>query len=199
MSRNGIRFGTSRPPLAACVFLSPFLKTSLCFLFSVTLLRFSFELQTTIRFSNSFCVSNGTDGHFVPLTTFCSFWNFSKSTQSMESFASISFFLLSDERALCFHSCTCVKESTKLMQTGYTKNKRLQHISLRNGIRKHGPKRLLNLTINFILHHCVEIGFENQNARRDLSRNLVKPAVLPSLPSPVLASPAFGTIVLSQL
>lgn len=114
MSWNGIRFGTSNPPLAACFFLSPFLKTSLCFLFSVTLLLFSFELQTTIRFSNSFCVSNGTGGHFVPLTTFCSFWNFSKSTQSMESFSSISFFLLSDERALCFHSCTCVKENTKV-------------------------------------------------------------------------------------
>lgn len=51
MSRSGDRFGTNNPspPLPPCAFL----ETSLCLLFSVTLF-FSFELQTTIRFSNSF-------------------------------------------------------------------------------------------------------------------------------------------------
>lgn len=49
-------------------------------------------------------------------------------------------------------------------------------------------------TMNCILQHCVGIGFENQSVVPDLPKNLEKPAIPPSLPSPYLASPAFGTI-----
>lgn len=48
--------------------------------------------------------------------------------------------------------------------------------------------------MNCILQHCVGIGFENQSVVPDLPKNLEKPAIPPSLPSPYLASPAFGTI-----